>query len=72
VNALQQSLPIVPVPLKEDDLDVALDLGIALAEIYDEAAYDLSIDYSQSPPPPTLSVADQSWIRSRYEDYLDY
>jgi Protein of unknown function (DUF4058) len=64
--ALQQSLPIVPVPLKEDDLDVALDLGVALAEIYDEAGYDLSIDYTQSPPPPALSVADQSWLRSRY------
>jgi Protein of unknown function (DUF4058) len=63
---LQQSLPIVPVPLKEDDLDVALDLGVALAEIYDEAGYDLSIDYTQSPPPPALSVADQSWLRSQY------
>jgi hypothetical protein len=64
--ALQQSLPIVPVPLKEDDLDVALDLGVALAEIYEEAGYDLSIDYTQSPPPPALSVADQSWLRSQY------
>jgi Protein of unknown function (DUF4058) len=63
--ALQQTLPIIPVPLKAEDLDVALDLGIALTEIYDEAGYDLSIDYAESPPPPTLTAADQTWLRSR-------
>jgi hypothetical protein len=63
--ALQQSLPIIPVPLKAEDMDVALDLGIALAEIYDEAGYDLSIDYTQSPPPPALTVADHSWLKSQ-------
>jgi hypothetical protein len=63
--ALQQTLPIIPVPLKAEDLDVALDLGVALTAIYDEAGYDLSIDYAQSPPPPALTAADQSWLRSR-------
>jgi Protein of unknown function (DUF4058) len=63
--ALQQALPIIPVPLKGEDMDVALDLGIALTEIYDEAGYDLSIDYAQTPPPPALTEADQTWLRSR-------
>jgi Protein of unknown function (DUF4058) len=63
--ALQQSLPIIPVPLKGEDMDVALDLGIALTEIYDEAGYDLSIDYAQAPPPPALTEVDQTWLRSR-------
>jgi hypothetical protein len=63
--ALRQALPIIPVPLKGEDPDVALDLGEALMEIYDEAGYDLSIDYTQSPPPPALTPADQSWWRSR-------
>jgi hypothetical protein len=62
--ALQQSLPIIPVPLKDPDQDIALDLRIALTEIYDEAGYDLSIDYSQSSPPPALIEADQIWLRS--------
>jgi Protein of unknown function (DUF4058) len=66
--ALQQFLPIIPVPLKAEDPDVALDLGMALVEIYDEAGYDLSIDYAQSPPPPALTVADQSWLRSRQQN----
>jgi hypothetical protein len=63
--ALQQFLPVIPVPLKAEDPDVALDLGAAMMEIYDEAGYDLSIDYTQSPPPPALTVADESWWRSQ-------
>lgn len=43
---LQDALPTVPVPLRSPDPDVPLELGAALATIYDEAAYDLSIDYS--------------------------
>ncbi len=45
------------------DPDVALDLQVALAAIYDEAAYDLSIDYAQDPPPPPLRPEDQVWLR---------
>lgn len=59
---LQDKLPTVPVPLLEPDPDVPLDLGAALAAIYDEAAYDLSIDYAQPPPPPPLSPEDATWI----------
>ncbi|MGF1521331.1 MAG: DUF4058 family protein [Leptolyngbyaceae cyanobacterium] len=61
---LQDSLPVVPVPLKDADPDVPLDLATALATIYDEAFYNLSIDYSQEPPPPTLSDSDQDWIET--------
>lgn len=60
---LQDSLPTIPIPLREPDPDIPLELAVALNEIYDEAAYDLSIDYSQWPPPPRLSEADQQWIR---------
>ncbi|MCW5849653.1 MAG: DUF4058 family protein, partial [Anaerolineae bacterium] len=28
----------------------------------DEAAYDLSVDYTQSPPPPALSDEDSAWL----------
>ncbi len=45
------------------DPDVALDLQVALAAIYDEAAYVLSIDYTQDPPPPPLRPEDQVWLR---------
>ncbi|GAB4192501.1 MAG: hypothetical protein OHK0022_06750 [Roseiflexaceae bacterium] len=28
------------------------DLGAALAAVYDEAAYDPSVNYTEAPPPP--------------------
>lgn len=56
-------LPTIPVPLRDPDPDISLDLATALNEIYDEAAYDLSINYSESPPPPPLSEAEQQWVR---------
>lgn len=47
---LQDRLPVIPVPLRQPDPDVPLDLAAALNTIYDEAAYDLSVDYRQAPP----------------------
>lgn len=42
---LDEKLPTVAVPLREPDSDVPLDLASILADVYDAAAYDLSIDY---------------------------
>ncbi len=64
---LQDALPILPVPLRSPDPDVPLELGAALATIYDEAAYDLSIDYGAPPPPPELSAEDAAWMKSILE-----
>ena len=61
--SLRDSLPTLPVPLRPPDDDVALGLGTALTAVYDEAAYDLSIDYGQDPPPPALIEADREWAR---------
>jgi hypothetical protein len=60
---LREPLPVVAVPLRAPDADVPLELGAALAAIYDEAAYDLSIDYQQPPPPPPFSAEDAAWMR---------
>ena len=61
---LRDRLPTVPVPLRAPDPDVLLDLPAALDAIYDEAAYDLSIDYDALPPPPPLTQAEIDWMRS--------
>lgn len=61
---LPTRLPVVPVPLLSPDPDVPLDLQSVLAAIYDEAAYDLTLDYSQTPPPPVLSDSDSDWLKS--------
>jgi hypothetical protein len=61
--ALADPLPVLPVPLRDPDPDVSLDLGEALRQIYDEAAYDLSLDYDQPPPPPPLSEGEMGRAR---------
>jgi hypothetical protein len=49
---IEQRLPIIPIPLKEKDLDGSLDLQVVLETAYDRAAYDLEIDYRKDPIPP--------------------
>ncbi|MEL6670346.1 MAG: DUF4058 family protein [Bacteroidota bacterium] len=61
---LADPLPTVPVPLREADGEVALDLAAALRAIYDEAAYELSIDYGEGPPPPGVSDVEIIWIKN--------
>jgi Protein of unknown function (DUF4058) len=61
--ALLERLPVLPIPLRSPDPDVPLDLEQALAEIYEEAGYDLSIDYTQSPPPPALPESELQRLR---------
>jgi hypothetical protein len=62
---LQDTLPTIPVPLREGDPDAVLELQAVLNAIYDEAGYDLSIDYTQPPPPPVLSDMDTEWMYKR-------
>ncbi|MBI4770551.1 MAG: DUF4058 family protein [Chloroflexi bacterium] len=59
---LPDPLPVVPAPLLKErgDPDAPLDLGEALAAIYDEAGYDLSIDYRKHPIPP-LEGEEARW-----------
>lgn len=64
---LPDRLPIVPVPLRQPDADVTLDLGLALQTIYERAAYDLSIDYTAPPPPPALAEDELLWLRHQLQ-----
>ena len=59
---LKDALPIIPVPLRSPDVDVPLDLASALRDIYDEAFYNLSIDYREPPPKPVLTDDDLAWM----------
>jgi hypothetical protein len=60
---LADPLPIAPAPLRPPDEDVPLDLGLALHTLYDRAAYDLSINYGEAPPPPALSPEEAAWMQ---------
>lgn len=64
---VQGRLPVVAVPLRPPDHDVPLDLAAVLTTIYDEAGYDLSIDYSQAPPPPEFDTPTQAWMRQQIQ-----
>lgn len=64
VSAIRDRLPIVPVPLKQGDPDVPLDLQAAFDVVYDRARYDLSLDYNADLQPPPGEV-DAPWIRGR-------
>lgn len=62
---LQDPIPLLPVPLLHPDPDLPLDLGAAIAAIYQRSRYDLRIDYTAPPPPPPLSEAEQRWLEER-------
>ena len=50
--ALNETLPVVPVPLLDDDPDVPLDLQLAFTTVYDTLGYDLIVDYTRPPDAP--------------------
>lgn len=66
---LQEKLPTLPVPLRSPDPEAILDLSTALSAIYDEALYHLSINYTQEPPPPSLSAAETAWLQAQLAPY---
>jgi hypothetical protein len=59
--ALDQPLPVVPVPLLPEDDDVALDLQSAFTNVYDSIGYDLLLDYTKPPEIPLDNEA-ASWL----------
>jgi hypothetical protein len=54
---LQETLPVVAVPLRPDDPLAPLDLQAVLTTAYDRAGYDLSINYRDAPTPPLRGEA---------------
>ncbi len=59
---LDSHLPTLPVPLRDPDPAVPLDLALALTTIYDESEYQRTIDYRQAPPEPVLSSPELAWL----------
>ncbi|MDZ7617983.1 MAG: DUF4058 family protein [Patescibacteria group bacterium] len=61
---LDQCLPVIPVPLGEDDPDVGLDLQAAFDRTYDRRGYDYILDYTAALKPPVTADV-QRWIDER-------
>jgi hypothetical protein len=58
---LRDQLPVVPIPLREPDADVQIDLQKVLHKVYDAARYGNYV--YEGAPQPALSAADAAWAR---------
>jgi hypothetical protein len=60
-----QGRPLAPSPavLREQDLDIRLDLQAILEQAYRKGRYHLTIDYDERPEPP-LANEDAKWARA--------
>lgn len=61
---IQQAIPDFYLPLQAGDNEPLVALNQILHALYDRAGYDLRIDYTKAPPPPTLSLADAAWLET--------
>ena len=64
---LWQPLPELPIPLRAPQETTVVSLQSAFDEVYRQARYASRIDYSQSPPLPTLSSAEKAWLAAARE-----
>jgi hypothetical protein len=62
--ALEQPLPVVPVPSLPGDAAVLLDLQHALSVVYQIIGYDDLLDYTKPPPGP-LTPDEIAWVDER-------
>ena len=60
--SLEQRLPVIQIPLKEDDIDADVDLQKVLNTAFDRGAYELTAKYGEEPVPP-LNPAQSEWAR---------
>lgn len=60
---LREPLPRFLLPLNPSDREPVVDLQSVLAQVYQEAALNLAIDYTQ-PPVPSISDQDFAWIQT--------
>jgi hypothetical protein len=59
---LRDAFPIVPIPLKSGDPDVAVSLKSAFDIAYSRGRYHRKLDYTQ-PPAATIPEQDRQWVR---------
>jgi hypothetical protein len=64
---LGDSLPILPIPLREEDVEPIVNLPELFAGIYDRAGYDYRIDYVRDPI-PSLLEQDLVWTNKLLQE----
>jgi hypothetical protein len=59
---LRQVMPMFPLPLRQEDEAVMVDLQTIFSGVYDRAGYGVRLNYQQPLPPPALSASNQQWM----------
>jgi hypothetical protein len=62
--SLRDQLPTIPIPLREQDSDAALNLQLAMTLTYDRGGYDYALDYGNNVEPP-LSDEERGWVNEQ-------
>jgi hypothetical protein len=57
---VREEMPRILIPLTPDLPDLAFDLRVLLDRVYEDGAFQRSIDYSREPEPP-FSASDAAW-----------
>ncbi|MEZ4867211.1 MAG: DUF4058 family protein [Caldilineaceae bacterium] len=60
--ALNEVLPLLPIPLALPDPDAVLNVNVAIQSLYERSGYAWRIDYRKRVPPPSLRPAMAQWI----------
>jgi hypothetical protein len=58
--SVRQEIPKFPLPLQSGDTEPIVDLQSLLLEVYEQARYDMAVDYSKEPV-PRLKEEDRVW-----------
>jgi hypothetical protein len=64
---LPEPVPAVPIPLKDEGEEATLNLQSLLSALYEQAGYDLRIDYRAEPNPP-LTPVGAAWTDTLLRD----
>jgi hypothetical protein len=69
--SVNERLPLCPVPLLPPDPDAPLNLTEVLHRVYETAAYERWIDYTQPVPPPPLRPSMAEWLAEHVKALAD-
>lgn len=59
--SVRETIPIFTIPLQPNEEEIELNLQNLLLEIYEQAGFDLTLDYSQNPV-PNIASKDRGWM----------
>ncbi len=58
---VREPIPNFPIPLQENEQEIEVNLQDLFLEIYEQAGFDLTLDYNHNPV-PNLSVKHREWM----------